>query len=923
MQAGRQGDLLKALDVGRYKPNHCITSGAMRWAVFVFVLISALNVSAEKAESPSMQQAFLKLKACVENNRLDSAFLISDKLLAQLTQSKQLDSPFGLKVRLWYGTALEHQDLDSIALKVLYEVLEQSEASGQWATYAETCRVLASLYEKLSRAEQSLYFLRKAQQLIRREGLDSIYPRFAIRLSSWFRMFDSQDSAMFYAEEVLRTAPALGQVYEEAEGHLLAGLIKSRISYAEGVKHFEAALRGHKQISDYAGIIGRYTNLSAIHLLYNQPRLALAYNDSFLLTSPKALELGENNFVMLYHIYKIRGKIFQALGQMDSAIYYLTKGYDQQLEDAVFLRNEKVIEADNRYNVALREQELAEQRLLFDAERKLRYMASAGFLLMLLFAAALLYYMRQLRKASRQIAGQSEQFKSIDASKSKFFANVSHELRTPLTLLMGPIHTLLDEPALSRRQRQLLQLARQNGNTLQELINEILDLRKLEMGKMELNLQPVQLKPYVQSVLAQFDSLATFKRIGFTVELQGLQDSAALIDPAKCRQILNNLLSNAFKFTPAGGQVHATVELQGDDLIFSVRDNGQGIASEDLPHVFDRFFQSKRPEKAAEGGTGIGLALCREYARLMGGEIGVQSKHSETIFRVHFPAQRTEAATQPGIAAEAPEAAGITLLPAATATTITTNQPTILVVEDNPDLQAYIGIILGEAYRLIMAENGQAAWEMLTGEAALRPNLILSDLMMPIMDGYQLLEKLKSDDNTRHIPVIMLTARADASDRLKALRIGVDDYLNKPFDEEELQVRIHNLLQRQAARQPESADITPDAPGDIRITEEEQQWLESFETYMQQQFVNEKLSVSELAAVFSMSESSLLRQLKRLTGLTPVQYLQELRLQAARRLIEAGSFNSLAKVAAASGYSDVRSFSRAFKKRFGRLPSDW
>ncbi len=254
-----------------------------------------------------------------------------------------------------------------------------------------------------------------------------------------------------------------------------------------------------------------------------------------------------------------------------------------------------------------------------------------------------------------------------------------------------------------------------------------------------------------------------------------------------------------------------------------------------------------------------------------------------------------------------------------------TGKSSILVVEDNPDLREYIHFVLQDKYQVVTAEHGLAAWTLLKENktATSFPDLILSDLMMPFMDGYQLLERLKSDKATLHIPVIMLTARTEAQDKLKALRIGVDDYLTKPFDEEELLVRIDNLLQNQVARREAMAVTTTEqeAPRPS-MSKPDREWLETFEAYVQKHYASDVLSVTSLASAFAMSESTLLRQLKRLTGLSPLQYIQEVRLDEARRLLENRRYNSVAQVASKVGYDDARTFTRSFKQRFGKLPSE-
>jgi len=553
---------------------------------------------------------------------------------------------------------------------------------------------------------------------------------------------------------------------------------------------------------------------------------------------------------------------------------------------------------------------------------------------------------QKLAAKNTLIKRQSDQLKTLDAAKSRFFANVSHELRTPLTLMLGPLRTLLKAKKLTGEESKLLRMADRNGEQLQQLVNEILDLQKLELEKLTLQPEPTPLAPFFRQHLAQFESLAVHKQIDYSYDISISDDQIAKIDREKCRQIVYNLLSNAFKFTPGGEFIKTKLFIENEQLQLSVADAGPGIHPDDLPHIFDRYFQTNRPNKPIEGGMGIGLALSQEYARLFGGGITVKSTMGQgSTFELIFPITllaNAKAATEPELEITEP----LPLAPQLASSSSIADQPTILVVEDNPELQDYLRLILSDQYQVITADNGQAALDRLQQtthppKADKLPSahrsplnaqrslfndhcsLILSDLMMPIMDGNQLLEKLKSSAATRRIPVIMLTARADVRDKLRALRIGVDDYIIKPFDEEELKVRIANLLQNQAIRQAETITEAAADPTSPAEPSDDQAWLEAIEVHVQANLTSDMLTVATLAAAFTMSESSLLRQLKRLTGLTPLQYLQEMRLDRARQLLENRTYKSVAKVAAAVGYADARSFSRAFKRRFGKLPSDF
>ena len=657
------------------------------------------------------------------------------------------------------------------------------------------------------------------------------------------------------------------------------------------------------------------------------------------------------------------------LGNRSSAKSYLVQAHnlaeERQLDDLLissFRLASEFAEAEGRYAEALesfkkmRNRELLwenrssgnnAQNYFLEAENEkrklelnlkntqLRYSLLVALLILLLTAGVFVAY-RKLRtdkiKLSEQnvlIQQQSEQLKALDTAKSRFFANVSHELRTPLTLLLGPIGSLLNENQLTNKQTQLLHIARQSGKQLGQLINDILDLNKLEMSKMEVTEKPTELAAFFRTYFAQFESLAERKQIDFTKKILIDNQLIANIDQEKCRQILFNLLSNAFKFTPAGGKVNVELRMENGELSivnsqFSIQvsDSGPGIHPDDLPHLFDRYFQTTRPDKPAEGGTGIGLALCHEYAQLFGGKIEVESAlGAGSVFRVAFPVTLAAVSDETsGSPTGAYSSISVSPKPLAIDKTEgSPRKPTILVVEDNLDLQDYMRLVLQDKYHVVTADHGQAAWEHLQSSSV---SLILSDLMMPVMDGYQLLEKLKSDATTRHIPTIMLTARAEAADKLKALRIGVDDYLLKPFDEEELLVRVENLLKNQAARHTAGAN-EPEPEVVVPLhSQPDREWLETFENYVRQHLADDTLSVAVLAYEFAMSESTLLRQLKRLTGLSPLQYLLEVRLSEARRLLENRLYNSIAQVASQVGYSDAQSFTRGFKQRFGKLPSE-
>ena len=642
---------------------------------------------------------------------------------------------------------------------------------------------------------------------------------------------------------------------------------------------------------------------------------------------------------LLAETYALKSEVAERENDPGDALRYLKK---KMYHEEKFNARSGGFDLENYYLQAERDRLLADERsriLELDLkETQLHYSVIILTLLALLAVGFVLGYIQQRRRktelADRNflIQQQADELASLDAAKSRFFANISHELRTPLSLIVGPLATLLSKGEQPDKHTALLRTAQRSARQLETLVNNILDLRKLEAGKMPLNPEPTQLNAFFQLHLEQFQSLAQWRQIRYTHNIRIAPSLVADLDREKCRQILYNLLSNAFKFTPAAGSVEVIVEMSGDQLSIQVDDTGVGIHSDDLPQLFDRFFQGSRKGGALSGGTGIGLSICQEYVHLMQGDIQANSQPGAgSVFNASWPVALSEIGSSPAPLAvselPASHEGSVPLLksvvgespPTETASLL----PTLLIVEDNPGLREYLGLVLCDTYHVRLAENGAVALQMLAEVPAV--DLVLSDLMMPVMDGYELLEKLKADDATRHLPFLMLTARAEPTDRLRALRLGVDDYLTKPFEEEELLVRIANLLKNQAMRrlEGEPSDKEPVAPATppTRLSEAEQTWLENFEQYVRDYLASDALTIPALGEAFAMSESTLLRQLKRLTGLSPAQYLQQMRLDEARRRLENGE--PVATVARRVGYKDARSFSRSFKRRFGKLPRNF
>lgn len=929
----------------------------------LFVLLYALiclccKLSAQTTHLKD-EAALRQIDHLIRFGKSDSAWSILQPMLNEVTKRQAADTPWGLKLQLSKCLILIQQSRHKEALLLFYEVRDKCEQHQQWEIMAKTCLAMARLYQKLHWEKETQNSLEQANALIKKRGINGLDAEFNILYALWHLNFGFPDSVRSYTAKALKSPQSTKDIAIICSMKVIDGVLIEEQDNLLAINKYKEAANVIRDIEDYVQIANIYKLIASNYLRLGRYNEALIYCDSSITSCYQSIAKGNSNTYILATAYRIKSICNKAMGAIDSSLYYNNKAHLQEIRFINQQLTNQLAEVDARYNNEKKQQQIdaQKQKLILKNNQLIYTLIVFGLVLLLVFGLFWSLQKQQLDKKelaeqNALILQQAEQLKLLDAAKSRFFANISHELRTPLTLLTSPLQALLKEKQLTEKQTWLLQMAERSGKQLSQLINEILDLRKLEMGKMTLTVQPTELQPWFKYYFAQFESLAVQKHIDYQIFMDVPENAIADLDREKCRQILFNLLSNAFKFTPQGGRIEAEVQVTNQLLQFCVANSGPGIHPDDLPFIFNRYFQSNRPEKPVEGGTGIGLALCREYVQLFDGNISAESTPDvNTIFRVTFPLHNFQIETR-DLAVPVSATLNITheepaLIPIDQPLSIRSvnSRVTILLVEDNPDLRNYICSILHDnSYSVITAEHGQAALALMnkaehgektfekngfsrlnnntTTEKFTTPDLILSDLMMPVMDGYQLLERLKSDDATRHIPVVMLTARAETHDKLKALRIGVDDYLTKPFDEEELLTRIENLLKNQAARQQEFfRGAAPEKP-QLPISQPDREWLEAFENYVQKHLASDTLSISWLAKEFAMSESTLLRQLKRLTGLSPLQYIQEVRLDKARQLLETRACNSIIQVASLTGYNDARSFSRGFKQRFGKLPSE-
>ncbi len=662
--------------------------------------------------------------------------------------------------------------------------------------------------------------------------------------------------------------------------------------------------------------------------------LRLGNMDAALENILKAEDIGE--IARLNDIAHYKYRIYKAQGKYELAITEFEKYFETFKEAKVNRDTENI----NKWDAELRNELKDEDLLRKQRELKAQSLKSKFWLVLSLVSfliIAFLSYLYFKLKRSRQILAkqksiiedQKEELKELDELKSRFFANISHELRTPLTLMLGPIDSVINRKKLEPKDASNLRLAQENGNKLLRLVASILNLSKIESGKLEVTEVPVNVYEFIRRIFSAFDSYAQQESIQLLFDFRASKDMNLLLDPEKIEIVLNNLISNAIKFSNSDSSISLIIKDKKNALQIEIKDQGMGIHPDDLPYIFDRFYQSSHEGAYVDGGSGVGLALSKELIELMKGEISVNSVLEEgSHFILSFPRKEVLGSqiienTDPLFSTNRGETIQDIMMDKKTKEK---KEKTVLIVEDNNSLRDFLESILEDNYNIITAFNGEVAikkLEEIESDNSVRPDLILTDIMMPVMDGYEFLEAIKTDERFSWIPTIVLTARADQKDMLKALRIGVDDYLIKPFDEGELIARIHNLIDYSDQKQDFNLEERMDNSGIPVISQEDQEWLQNFEDFVKTHIKSNTISVSWIAHEFALSESTLLRQLKRLTGHSPSKYIQELRLNEAKELLETRRYNSISKVAYAIGYKDSSSFSRAFKARFGKSPSSY
>lgn len=754
------------------------------------------------------------------------------------------------------------------ALDYAIQSLETAKTAGVRISVAYSHRLLGRIYRRQKKLDEAL----KAY-----DSAISIYTELNSR------------------RDIAETETNIGNIYFD------------KADFKQATTHYMRALSVAKVLSDSLLMGISYVSTAYALLQIKDYRRAKTYVDSALIVATKK---GLTNTRM--DCYELYSEVHQ--GEGNYKLGFLNYKKYISIRDSV--RQEQNREATQEIEAKFQSEKKDDAIRLLNAENELKANQQKYLLLILvlLVALAVILYSRYNVKQRA-----NKKLKELDQIKSRFFTNISHEFRTPLSLILGPLEKRLENT--NCEDKESFKLMHRNARRLQNLINQLLDLSRIESGSMELHLEESDLAKTLRFASTSFSSLAERKGIFYR---QDIPDTfIGCYDRDKVEKIINNLLSNAFKFTPEGGLVNFKASIENGMLTVEVKDSGIGIPKEQQENIFNRFYQIDDTTTRSSEGSGIGLALTKELAELHRGNLSVSSSEGiGSVFTVVIPVTREAfvgiPVKEPVIIEEKRYPSDDLALPVQ-AINEDESKPLVLIAEDNEDMQKFIVELLQKDFRTISALNGLEAYER---AQSVVPDLVISDWMMPVMDGRTFCQKLKTTKATSHIPVLMLTARADQASKLEGLETGTDDYLIKPFDTKELVVRTHNLIeQRKKLRQLFSQEMILQ-PKQISLPSRDAEFLSHLLSLVEEKYSDPDFSVEELSQEIAMSRMQMHRKVKALTDQSPGEFLRTFRLERAKQMFS-GTGMQVSEVCFKVGFNNVSNFSKVFKEYTGLTPSEF
>lgn len=806
--------------------------------------------------------------------------------------------------------------------------LKIAEEYGHQGTEAYALLGIGLVFQAQGDLDQALEYMNQALEIYGQIKDFKELSRANNNIAIIYLMRGEYDTSLSYFRKSAEATEASGDKEALIGGLMnLGGLLGQLGKTDEALTYLQRSLELTRELGQASAAGNVLHNISSLYQIRKE-------YDQSVIYGLQALELARSNNEkpLLEVVTQVLYEDYKELGQSEKAL----EMYEQYVDVRDSLRSEENAKETTKQRLAYEfdkqaiqdsltyVQRQTETELTYQKELSKRNLILFSVLGLGIIAFLFIRNRQQLRNKEKELElvqerANQQRLRELDEMKSTFFTNISHEFRTPLTIILG----MADQ--LSRQFDQERTLIRRNGRRLLRLINQVLDLARLESDNLQLTLVQGNIVSFLRYLTESFQSLAEEREITLTV-VSHIPQLVMDYDPDKIQDIGYNLLSNAIKYTPSGGEVTMILDKSTDSsgqegISCSIRDTGIGISEHELEKVFDRFYQGDNPDR--ESSTGVGLSLVKALLERMGGNITVQSTSGEgSEFRFWLPAKTSPHTPYVAGAFEHEVPENEDRIPFSQPTEIPVFHPerqTILVIEDNPDVVTYLAGMLGPLYFLLTAEDGISGVNIAQERI---PDLIVTDVMMPGMNGYEVTQAVKSDKKTSHIPVIMLTAKASQDDKVAGFEFGADAYLVKPFHKEELLVRIQKLIEQRKILKEKFGSTLSIRPDEVTDVPMDQLFLKTVFETIESHLEDDQFGVGKLSEVAGMSVTHLNRKLNALIGQSGGKLIRSLRLKKASELLSQKSA-TVSEVAYRFGFSDPGNFSKSFKKQFGVSPSEF
>ncbi|PHS67315.1 MAG: hypothetical protein COB12_03990 [Flavobacterium sp.] len=821
-----------------------------------------------------------------------------------------------INVKIEQAILLQDQFKLEEATMIYIDALPFTIKSGDINTEARIHNNLGGLYKTLKQKDKAIYHYKKALTLVKEINFKPGISAILTNLGSVDFELNDYKRAENYLKEALTLKIEAGD--KLGESRVLSNLALIQIDK----KEYTLAETNFRYANDLAIEVNNKQQLSVTgYGLAECAFLKKEYKKCIQLCNTLLPTLKEINQLEVSNaIYEFLSKSYHSLGDYKNAFNF--SELHNKLSDSLY--NKNILEISNTLDAKYQNNKNAKEIELLKSQNQLIEQQKTNQRNLLLGGLAFtslvgLFFFLQYKNRKKI----NNKLKELSVAKSNFFANISHEFRTPLTLISGPIQAQLKKENLTEEERSNLEMMQRNSNRLLSLVNQLLDISKIESGRIQLKISNQQIIPFIGILVDGFTFIIKQKNIKFVSQINPTM-TETWFDKDAVEKIVINLLSNAIKYTNENGTIECYALVENDHLHFEVKNTGKGLTKNEITHIFERFYQVNEDKL----GVGIGLSLVKELINLHKGTVSVESTINQwTSFKVILPINKSafnndEYAKQKSFSLEKetiPYLESKSEINTEELQTTEDDKLIILIVDDNADIRSYVSTIFNKKYAIIEAENGQKGIDLAIKHI---PDIIISDVMMPVLDGIALSINLKKDERTSHIPIILLTAKSGDQNEIAGIKTGADDYITKPFSEDLLKLKVENRIENLKKLQERFSQEIVLRPKDISVNSIEEQFLEKIQIVLDTQLTETSFSIQDFCEATAMSRMQLHRKLKALTGLSTTEFIKSQRLKLATTLLKNSDIN-ISQIGYAVGFNDHAYFSKSFKEMYFCTPSEY